>query len=681
MKILFKSLLIIFVLLINYKAFAVTHESCSTWIYSSYYSTLWSCNTCWYYNFRFYKWNTYWTWDFFENVSQKEYLMSTNNSFSYAKIHNSQANINYTLWNYVWSNTSWLTANWIPSTAWINGNKDTVIFVINNISWNQNIINRDIPIWIIEYNLRHYEVMPSWTSTVNTNYAYLNWNEYIDINWLLSLNTFWVNSSWIKNYNPTVFDHKECYVMLWAWCWDSVISHWETCDDWNNINWDWCSSVCLLEWWGWGWGWGWWWWWISTSCWDWNLDRPNDDWVMEECDFWSWIWDSWCDSNCWIIEDTDTSWATIWLSPKWNLLIWDWMKVFDYTSSTLAQIKNNSTSDIYIDKPLCVYKKNPTYDVLDWIDICSTSNIWYLSKLWWTKTLSISDDQFIWNISSIPTGTKYADSQIITTLEWLQDTSTFLKSILNVRVARPSVNTIWWWASLIAWINFSDINILSNSFWLLNPIINKNLILSSLWIWPLSSYVKTSSNTEVINKSKEEWNKDLVWFDDINIVWSILTINTLPTEKYNWFDNIFIHNWNVNLSSQNITWWNKTYIIENWNLTINWNITSNDNILFVVKWWWNLIIKNTVNKIDGIIINIWWDILWDITSTLNKLLINWALYGKVDDLLRKRTYIKDRWEYVDVWTTVNFTSKIFDSPPPLLSKFLWEYSQVEKIPK
>jgi hypothetical protein len=52
------------------------------------------------------------------------------------------------------------------------------------------------------------------------------------------------------------------------------------------------------------------------------------------------------------------------------------------------------------------------------------------------------------------------------------------------------------------------------------------------------------------------------------------------------------------------------------------------------------------------------------------LVINGALYGNVDDLLANRTYIKDRGEYIDVGTNINFTSKVFSSPPPLLSKFL-----------
>jgi hypothetical protein len=361
--------------------------------------------------------------------------------------------------------------------------------------------------------------------------------------------------------------------------------------------------------------------------------------------------------------------------------LWHSMSVFWNLPSSNIKIENNSTSDIYIDKKLCAYKKNLSYDVIDWNSICSSSVVWRLNRLWWNRQIHIPDTQFIANASNIPNWVDYWESQIITTLEWQQDIDTFLKSVLNIRVAKPSVVTLWWWASLLNWTNFSNINNLS-SWWfaLLNPVINKNLILSSLWIRPLSSYVKSTSNPVLINISREEWNKELTNFNNINSnLWNI-TITTLPTNKFNSFDNVFIHKGNVELNAQNISGWNKTYIIENWNLVINWNITSWDNILFVVKNW-NIIVKNSVNNIDAILIDIWWNIVWEATSTLNRLVINWALYWNVNDLLWKRTYIKDRWEYVDVWTNVNFTSKIFNSPPPLLFQFLWEYSESKKIPK
>jgi hypothetical protein len=298
------------------------------------------------------------------------------------------------------------------------------------------------------------------------------------------------------------------------------------------------------------------------------------------------------------------------------------------------------------------------------------------------KSINVSDNTFVWTVSFMPSNQDYADAKLITTLSWFKDADTFLKSTLNVRVARPSVVTVWGWASLLNWTIYSDLNNLS-SWWfvLLKPEVNKNLILTSLWVNPLSSYVKSTSDTNIVETSKQEWNKDIENISSFSLNnWTTTAITNLPTEKYNWLDDVFIHKWNVSLSSIKISSWNKTYIIEDWDLTINWNISSSWSILFVVKNW-NIYIKNEVTNIDWIIINIWWKIKWDSIYTLNRLVINWAIYGQLDDLLSKRTYIKDRGEYIDVWTVVNFTSKIFTQPPPLLSKFLWEYTDLQKAPK
>lgn len=462
------------------------------------------------------------------------------------------------------------------------------------------------------------------------------------------------------------------------------------------------SSSSSSSWWGsssGGWssggGWGW------NYCGDWTLQRPNNQMIYEECDFgWStpWSnWPAWCgkpdswENACKIIENTQPGWGTdrnntqpgwgdISLSPWDTLLLGWWMWVFEYLSSNNATITNSSTSDIFIDKRLCVYKQWFNYGSMSGNSICSTNVIGQLAKNWWVKKLSIADDRFVADISSFPSGITSTDGQIITTLEWLQNSSTFLKSILKVRVAKPSVNTVWGWASLLDGTKLSDVSKLSKDMWPLNAEVNKNLILTSLWSNPLSSYTKTVNDTKLVNKSKTDGQKDLSAFDQSFSTGTVQTINKLPTQKYNWFDNIFTHNGNVSLSSQKIEWGNKTYIIENGNLTIKWNITSTDNILFVVKQG-NVIIENAVTQLDAIIINIWWKVIWDTSSTTNRLVVNGALYGNVDDLLANRTYIKDRWEYIDVGTNINFTSKVFSSPPPLLSKFLWEYMEGNKIPK
>ncbi len=455
------------------------------------------------------------------------------------------------------------------------------------------------------------------------------------------------------------------------------------------------SSSSSSSWWSsWG-GWGW------NYCGDWTLQRPNNQMIHEECDFgWSnpWAnWPAWCgkpgsSDACQIIENTQPGGWTdrnntqpgggdISLSPWDTLLLGGWMWVFEYLSSNNATIMNNSTSDIFIDKRLCVYKQWFNYNSMSGNSVCSSSIIGQLSRNWWTKQLTISDDRFVTDISSFPAGITSTDGLIITTIEWFQEIPTFLKSILRVRVAKPTVNTIGWWASLLDGSKLSDVSKLSEGMWPLNPEVNKNLILTSLGTNPLSSYTKTVNDPKIVDKSKTDGQKDLSGFDQKFASGTWQTISKLPSQKYNGFDNIFTHNGNVNLSAQEIKGWNKTYIIENGNLTIKGNITSTDNVLFVVKQG-NVIIENNVTQIDAIVISIgWWNIKAETSSTTKRLVVNGALYGNVDDLLANRTYIKDRWEYVDVGTNINFTSKIFSSPPPLLSKFLWEYMEGNKTPK
>lgn len=775
---------------------------------------------------RFYLWKTTYLYDLLKhknNSNLTDWFIWFKSSKIWIYNPNNNININW----------------WFQFTSRLLPSNETSVVAVFNLWWT-NIVNHptnrnDLAAQVV------YEISVApkinWTNSGNFWYLTYYWN--IWWNKSINLNNFAVNTSAITS-------EKECFNIYVSWCWDWTIDTWENCDDWNKINWDWCSATCTLEsslpstspscwtanwrsysyndtnWWSftfcsswtpspinpvfpsqwwttswtcnwtswststncsasrWTWPWPWWWtsyicnsltasvvswyaplvsnfncnsnsnqytidirnitswantlihtftntWWsytfssswtytaqcyvwpsnvtdvnnckktinvmtnrttssLTTStwtiCWDWILQRPNSSWLFEECDFWSNSWPNWCNkTNCEIIEYTIPSWWNINITPAWDLLLWHNMSVFWNLSSSNVKIENNSISDIFIDKRFCVYKNNKSYDVINWNSICSSNIIWNLNKLWWSKQMYISDSQFIANTSKIPGKIDYWESQIITTLEWLQNIDTFLKSILNIRVAKSTVWTLWWWASLLTWTNFSNINNLSN-WWFasLNPVVNKNLILSSLWNDPLSSYVKSTNNTWLINISKNEWNKELNNFNNINSnLWNI-TITTLPNIKFNSFDNVFIHKWNVELNTQNISWWNKTFIIENWNLVINWNITSSDNILFVVKNW-NIIIKNSVNNIDAILISIWWNINWESNQTLNRLLINWALYWNVNDLILKRTYIKNRWEYVDIWTNINFTSKIFNSPPPLLSKFLWEYSKSKKIPK
>lgn len=68
--------------------------------------------------------------------------------------------------------------------------------------------------------------------------------------------TYTFNKNWKYNIIATItnpYSHKShtCSKTLTyskkEFCWDGMINWYETCDDWNTNNWDWCNSYCKLE--------------------------------------------------------------------------------------------------------------------------------------------------------------------------------------------------------------------------------------------------------------------------------------------------------------------------------------------------------------------------------------------------------------------------------------------------
>lgn len=68
-------------------------------------------------------------------------------------------------------------------------------------------------------------------------------------------------------------------------------------------------------------------------------------------------------------------------------------------------------------------------------------------------------------------------------------------------------------------------------------------------------------------------------------------------------------------------------------------------------------------------------------STNTVLTVDGSLYGDISDLSLKRTYIRDTGSQISVGTIVSFASGLFRRPAPLVSQFIEEYMQSEKIAK
>lgn len=501
-----------------------------------------------------------------------------------------------------------------------------------------------------------------------------------DWNWATKSITYQSNStvSWslrVANFtcnynNIDTVPHPKCYVTTWGWTVTTNSTSSLACSTWLSV--------------------------WRNYCWDWVVQRPNNDWEMEECEAVNWIFPSWCIA-CktrnytypgwgWYIATIPWNWS-VFLRPMGQVIIGAWRNPFE-AYGTFPMIWNDSSYDIYLNYPLCVHNSNPSViNRSNWTQlssVCTTQNIGWLYP-WVTKTYESLNWWNNINISwvRITENVSYKDT-VLTTTAWNM-TSAFFAVPLNVRVSKPAVATVWGWTSVIknSWVT-ADINkVASNGY--SDPDKNKNFVWAWVSTWSISSYSKQVTWTNTVNKvtSQTKTATNLNKVTTTKTSWNKNITDTLT--KYNWLSNVFIvKNWNLTINSSTISWsWARTYIVENWNLYINQNITYSDNIAFVVKWW-DIIIASNVTKITGTLISIkvgW--VWWKITSseTDNKLVVYWSLYWNIDSLVNNRTNIENKNNLINVWTVVSFGSNLFRKQAPLVWDFIWEYVKSTKVAK
>ena len=420
---------------------------------------------------------------------------------------------------------------------------------------------------------------------------------------------------------------------------------------------------------------------------------------MEECDFWSesdWMF---CNSNCRYSDltipgtcdptvdncnITIPGWGSIDFWPSDNVIIWAWMNPYIAHSLWKPYIQNNSDYDMYFDK-LCVVDRDWT--TLIWSTVCE--NLWIL-RPGETKYFSTTPN-FVW---ARVTTWDYADNTLVTTVEewWIRYDDAYFVAKLDVRVAKSSVVTTWWWISYLSSTNnvWNISNVANN--WSLEPNKNKNFVWVWVSWWDISSYSKDINDPYSVSTIASEWTNQNTLLNTISeVTWTALwDVNSLSYfENYNWIENVFVlKNKNFVINDDILSWlsWARTYIIENWDLVINKDISFSDNIAFVVRWG-DIKIDKLVNTIDWTYITIkkdwiWWKFLWKWGSTTNRLLVNGSLYWNIDDLISNRTYVKENsFNQIDVWTIVSFGSALFRKTAPLLSSFIDEYLESEKVAK
>ena len=126
----------------------------------------------------------------------------------------------------------------------------------------------------------------------------------------------------------------------------------------------------------------------------------------------------------------------------------------------------------------------------------------------------------------------------------------------------------------------------------------------------------------------------------------------------------------------------RTIIIEHGDLIITGNIVNDasSSWAFIVKDG-NIRIGSNVTDIAGIYLAMSGAILSDDgIQTPTQLRVDGTLYGNTSDLVDHRTYVRaqDGYDAVGVGVIVNYSNRAFTSPPPLLSRFLDQFS-VERV--
>ncbi len=648
---------------------------------------------------------------------------------------------NYNNWEFF---KDWRWDNFIeflPNTSW-KILQSTPSFFIKFANLSPNIISnwRSRPLWETQYTIKYYNAKDGKSDWIQKtlkecvlNYPAWCWD------WVLDT-TYWEQCDpaipvWQAWYNPNC--SATCKIPTlppgggWTppppgWWWSLPCENWPTiwvqsspitsttpwlCKIWYAV-WNFTSQIILNTthytwscWWISGWACkasytpSVWWWVVDTYCGDWIVQRQNSNLELEECDFWDeadWMYCNkadctykettfpWHCQDWWSCEITiPNEWKMVFW-PRDSVIIWEWMNPYIAHSLWRPFMRNDSDYDLYFDQ-ICVFKKSGS--TITWSSICTDA---WIIKSWTTKYFS-STPNFVWaKISSWD----YWDNILVTSIKhkWTTYENAYFASPLNVRVAKASIATVWWGTSYISDANSVwNISKVANNG--VNPNENKNFVWVWVSSWSISSYSNNVNDINSVNKISDEWDKYSKSIEKIsNNSWSPIwnTSNLSDFESYNWIENVFIlknKNFVVRANTFNSVSWARTYIIENWNLKINSNINYDiDNIAFVVKWW-NIQIDKSVTRIDWTYVSIiknWigWKIEWSGWTTITVLNIFGSLYWDISDLVSKRTYVKQNSSnQIDVWTIVSFGSKLFRKPAPLISTFINEYLQAEKISK
>lgn len=502
--------------------------------------------------------------------------------------------------------------------------------------------------------------------------------------------------------------------ILWMYCGDGTVNLAETCDynDTTQTGWgtNGCTTTCQADnssgwWWSGWWSWGgssggsgWWssgssW---SNVCWDGSLQRPNDDGINEQCDFWS-------ASDWWVCNKTTCAWwdltapghyygditvpnnGRITFGPRNDVIIWHGMNPFVETLQK-PYIQNESDFSVYFDD-LCVVRASWGNTLSGISPQCETIGTLQPGE----KRIFSRYPNFVANKENITSGS-YGDNTLITTLRDsnILYENAYFRSLFQVRVSRPSVVTTGWGTSVLSdTTGIANIEEVADE-WRENEKSgeNKNFVWPSISSGDVSSNTSDLSDASVVDDIVSERN-DL--FDSLEDVWQSSRSTTVVTdlwefESYNGIENVFILKWKhfrVLDDTFDSLAGPRTYIVDAGDIFIDANINYPSNIAFVVKWG-DIQIDKEVTFLKGTYISIaqnsFGGSILGLEPTSNVLKVQGSLYGDITELVGQRTYINESANgQIHVGTIVSFGSSLFRKPAPLTWQFISEYLESEKI--
>jgi len=414
----------------------------------------------------------------------------------------------------------------------------------------------------------------------------------------------------------------------------------------------------------------------TKVCGDGILQVPNDAGVNEQCER---VIDQVCSDGSTATKNADDKYECA--DGQGKVIIGNAMNAFEEFGALTRNptIVNNSDYDLYFDE-LCILKDGSTLNGVSQNCISMGGILYPGEKVGFTDA---QVSQYTGNTANITSGT-FGDNNLQTTIkhEGTVYRDAYFAADLEVRVSKPTIVTVWGGTSYVK--DTAEVSDTRQVWGLFVDNKNRNFEWFSVSDSDaLSNSTSTQTDDTVVVNAVKADEKEVAEVVDTGAAASSNIVTYGSTiGNYNGIGNVYVVNGGDTLvipagASFSET---STYVVEDgWKLVIEGDINANGNNLAFVTKGGDIEISSSANSIDGTFIAIGGNITSD-AVTSQQLVVNGSLYGNVNDLVSKRTYVKQAggWS-MSVWTVVNFGSSIFKKPAPLVGQFIGEYLESKKV--